>query len=64
MRNDIRFFRCDTRVATRHFDSTTGATVGDVDVGVGGFDGRLPDLRLPAGRFISIPTRDDRVTNE
>ena len=50
IRNDFRFFRCDAHVAVRHFDLTTGVVAGDEDLGVGGFDDRLPDLRLPAGR--------------
>lgn len=50
IRNDFRFFRCDVCVAMSHFDSTTGVVTGDDDVGVGGFDVRLHDLRLPAGR--------------
>jgi len=52
IRNDFRFFRCDPRVAMRHFDSTTGVIAGDADLGVGVFEDRLPDLRLPAGRVI------------
>lgn len=63
IRNDFRFFRCEVRVATCHFDSTTGLIAGDAEPGVGGFDGRLPGLRLPAGRVISIPTGNDRMTN-
>jgi hypothetical protein len=45
-----------------HLDSTTGVT-GEEEVGVAGFDGRLADLRLPAGRVISITADDDGMTN-
>ena len=63
IRNDFRFFRCDPRVAIRHFDSTTGVVAGDADLGVGVVDDRLAALRLPAGRVISISPRrsDDRL---
>ena len=50
IRRDFRFFRCDARVAMCHFDSTMGVVAGDGDLGVGGFDDRLPDFRLPAAR--------------
>lgn len=50
----------------RHFDSATGVVTGDAELGVDGFGDRLPGLRLPIRRVISITTddHDSWMTNE